>query len=296
MKTKDALMFVILSLIWGSSFMWIKIALEEVGPFMLVALRLLFGVLGLVLVLLWRRPQIPRSRSVWLKLVVVGFFNTAFPFILISAGEQVVDSSVASILNGTVPLFTIVLAQLFLDDDRMTLPRVLGLLLGFLGVIVIMRREGRVEAELSGQLAILVAAISYAGSAVYTRRNLKGISPILQAFGPMLIAEVFVWGALPIFETPIRLPGEPLTWIALIWLGILGSCTAYLLYFSLLHSIGPTRTTLVTYVLPVIGVFLGVVFLNEVLDGRLIVGASLVLFGVVVVNLRPKRVAQVQGD
>jgi drug/metabolite transporter (DMT)-like permease len=292
MKTKDTVMFIALGLVWGSSFMWIKIALEEVGPFTLVAFRLLFGALGLALVVLWRKPEIPRSKVLWLKLAAIGLFNTALPFVLISAGEQVVDSAVTSILNGTVPLFTIGLAHVFLRDDRITLPRILGLLTGFVGVVIVMSRDtgqDGIEGALVGQIAILVAALSYGGSAVFARRNLSKISPMIQAFGPLVIADLFVWGALPIFESPFQFPKEATTWIALLWLGLLGSCLANLLYFSLLHSIGPTRTSLVTYILPVVGVTLGVLFLDEILDSRLILGAGMILFGVVVVNWSPKQ-------
>jgi len=290
MKLKDWLAFILLGLAWGSSFLWIKIAVQEIGPFTLVALRLLFGILGLLAVVAFTRPQWPGSRRLWLVLVVLGLTNTAVPFVLISWGELYIDSAVAAILNSTVPLFTMVIAHLFLSDDRLTLPRLVGLLAGFAGVIVILSRDldfnGGFEGRVLGQVAVLIAALFYAGSGVYARRNTHGLSPIVQALVPLLVADSAIWLAVPLTESPFTLPQLSLTWLAVVWLGLVGSCFAYLLYYYLLHSIGPTRTTLVTYVFPLVGVALGVLFLNELLDWQLFVGGSMVVGSIAVVNLR----------
>lgn len=282
-------MFLLLGLIWGSSFLWIKIALRGTGPFTLVAFRLLFGVLGMAVVIAIRKPKFPQERSLWLKLAFLGVANTAIPFVLISVGEQVIDSAVASILNGAVPMFTIVLAHVFLEDDKITLARLVGLLVGFIGVVILLSRDlrlGSFSSSFAGQAAVLLAAFSYAGSAVFARYNLRNIPPLIQAFVPLFIADILVWAAVPIAEFPFRMPTGGLTWIAILWLGLIGSFVGYLLYFSLLQSVGPTRATLVTYVFPVVGVVLGVIFLDELLDLRLAIGAGLIVMGIVVVNLR----------
>lgn len=289
MKPKDWAYFLLLSLAWGSSFLWIKIAVQEVGPFLLVALRLSFGIIGLLAVVAFTRPEWPKERRQWLALIVLGMTNTALPFVLISWGEQHIDSAVASILNSGVPLFTAVIAHYFLGDDRLNVSRGLGLLVGFAGVVLLLIRDlgGDIVASrlsLLGQGAVLVAAVSYAGSAVFARRNTKGISPIIQSLVPLLAADALLWGVTPFVEAPVVLPQLSLTWIALAWLGLIGSCVAYLLYFSLVHSIGPTRATMVTYTFPVIGVILGVVFLKERLDWNLALGAALVVASIVIVN------------
>jgi len=241
-------------------------------------------------VVAFTRPQWPGSRRLWLVLVVLGLTNTAVPFVLISWGELYIDSAVAAILNSTVPLFTMVIAHLFLSDDRLTLPRLVGLLAGFAGVIVILSRDldfnGGFEGSVLGQVAVLIAALFYAGSGVYARRNTHGLSPIVQALVPLLVADSAIWLAVPLTESPFTLPQLSLTWLAVVWLGLVGSCFAYLLYYYLLHSIGPTRTTLVTYVFPLVGVALGVLFLNELLDWQLFVGGSMVVGSIAVVNLR----------
>jgi len=293
-KLRDWGAFSLLGLIWGSSFLWIKVAVQELGPFTLVGFRLLFGLLGLVVVVLARRPTFPRDLKTWLALATLGIFNTALPFVLISWGEKSIDSALAAILNGTVPLFTLVIAHWFLHDDRMTLPRVFGLVIGFIGVVVLMSRGGdspNARGSVLGQAAVLGAALSYAGAAVFARRNLRQIVPVVQAFVPMLVAETAIWAAAAVLEWPLHLPTRPITWLALLWLGLLGSCTAYLLYFYLLHSVGPTRATLVTYVFPVVGLVLGVVFLDELVDWHLAVGAALVAAGIGVVNWKPRRAA-----
>lgn len=287
MKLRDWITFWTLGLIWGSSFLWIKIAVENIGPFALVGWRLLIGIIGLAVVVLLRRPHFPRERRIYGLLALLGLTNTALPFVLISWGEQSIDSAVASILNGTVPLFAMVIAHYALVDDRMTRARVGGLILGFLGVVVLMSGElapGGLARGGLGQLAVLLAAILYAFSGVFARKNLHGLSPIVQAFVPLIVADLFIWTGAVAIEAPALVPTTGLTWFALLWLGLLGSCVAYLLYFSLLHSVGPTRATMVTYVFPVVGLVLGIVFLQEPVTLSLLVGAVMVVAGILVVN------------
>jgi len=287
MKLRDWVTFWTLGLIWGSSFLWIKIALDNVGPFTLVAWRLLIGVAGLALVVLFRRPTFPRGLRIYGLLALLGVTNTALPFLLISWGEQSIDSAVASILNGTVPLFAMVFAHFALQDDRMTRARVAGLILGFLGVIVLMSGDlvpGEVRTGGLGQLAILVASILYAFSTVFARKNLHGLSPVVQSFVPLVVADLFIWTGAVAIEAPVLAPTSGLTWFALVWLGLLGSCVAYLLLFTLLHRVGPTRTTMVTYVFPVVGLVLGIVFLQEPVTPSLLIGAAMVVAGILVVN------------
>jgi drug/metabolite transporter (DMT)-like permease len=285
-KSKDWLAFILLGTIWGSSFLWIKIAVQEIGPLLLVALRLLFGILALLVLVLYKRPEWPRQRRLWINLTILGIINNAIPYTLISWGEQYIDSAVAAILNSTAPLFTMIVAHLFLTDDRMTRRRVFALLLGFVGIFVLFSRDlsGGPLGTLLGQLAVLLAAISYAFASVFARRTTQGLSPVMQALVPLFGADLLLWTLAPIVESPLTLPQLPLTWVAIIWLGVMGVAVAFILYFYLLHSVGPTRTVLVTYVFPLVGVILGVVFLHEQLDWQLLAGAFLVIASVVLVN------------
>jgi drug/metabolite transporter (DMT)-like permease len=291
MKSKDWIAFGLLGLIWGSSFLWIKVAVAEIGPFTLVGWRLLVGLVALAAVVAVRRPALPRDRRTLAALALLGITNTALPFALISWGEQSIDSAVASILNGTVPLFAMVIAHFGLRDDRMTVPRVVGLVTGFIGVVLLMSRDigpGGVQHGVLGQVAVLVAAVLYAGSSVFARRNLRDVTPVVQAFLPLIAADAFVWTGAFLTESDGLVPRLGNTWFALVWLGLLGSCVAYLLYFGLLQSVGPTRATVVTYVFPVVGVVLGVLFLGERLDAYLGVGAALVVGGIAAVNWKPR--------
>lgn len=291
MKPKDWLAFILLGTIWGSSFLWIKIAVQEIGPILLVALRLLFAILSLLVVVAFNRPPFPRQRRVWFYLTLLGLTNNALPYVLISWGEQYIDSAVAAVLNSTTPLFTMLVAHLFLTDDRMTRLRVLSLLLGFAGIVLLFSRDlfAGPQGSLLGQVAVLLASVCYAGSSVFARRTTKGLSPVVQALVPFLGADLVLWLLVPVVESPLTLPQLPITWLAVVWLGVLGTGMAFLLYFFLLHSVGPTRTALVTYIFPLVGVALGVIFLNERLDWQLLTGAAMVIASVVLVNTRERQ-------
>jgi drug/metabolite transporter (DMT)-like permease len=283
--------FLLLGLVWGSSFLWIKLALTELGPFTLVAFRLLFGALGMAIVLWLRRPPFPRDVKTLSFLALMGLTNTALPFTLISWGQTSIDSGVASILNSTTPLFTLVIAHFFLDDERMNLPRAIGLVVGFIGVLLLFSRDVGPEGFRSGMLgqaAVLAAAISYAGSSVFARRMFRRVPLLVQASIPLFVADSLIWVGALTYESPIIFPSLPITWLSLAFLGLLGSCLAYLLYFYLLTHEGSTRTMLVTYMFPVIGISLGVLFLGEMLDAYLVSGALLVVAGIGVVNWKPK--------
>lgn len=280
--------FWLLGLIWGSSFLWIRIAVQEIGPFTLVSLRILFGVLGLAIVTVWNRPAFPRDARTWALLGLLGIVNTAIPFVLISWGEIRIPSAIAAILNGTTPLFTIVIAHLFLPDDRVTVPRAVGLAVGFAGIVVLLSRDlGAVSRQASflGQGAVLLAAIFYAGSAVFARSRFRGIPPVVHALVPLLAADALLWAILPAVESPLRLPSLPIIWLAVAWLGLLGACLAYLLYYYLIHAWGPTRATAVTYVFPIVGLALGIAFLHESADWRLLAGSALIVGSIGVLNL-----------
>lgn len=288
MKPKDWVLFLALGLVWGSSFLWIKIAIQEVGPVLLVALRLLFGVLTLLVVALFARPEWPRRRQIWVNLMLLGIINNAIPYSLISWGEQYIDSAVAAVLNSTTPLFTMIIAHRFLTDDRMTSQRIFSLLMGFAGVFILLSKDlaAGFHGSVAGQLAVLLASVSYAISSVFARRTTKGLDQTIQAIVPLIGADVVMWSLASAADAPITLPAIRLTWVAILWLGVMGTGLAFLLYFYLLHSVGPTRTALVTYVFPLVAVILGVIFLNESLDWQLVAGAVLIIASVVLVNRR----------
>jgi drug/metabolite transporter (DMT)-like permease len=173
----------------------------------------------------------------------------------------------------------------------MTVQRVIGLFVGFVGVVVLLSKDLTVGAHNSilGQGAVILAAILYAGSSVYARRKTASSPGLVRGAAPLVSATIIMWIVAPVLESPFKSPQLPLTWIALLWLGILGSGLALILWYYLLHEIGPTRTGMVTYIFPLGGVILGVIFLNEHLSWQLAVGALLIISSVVVVNWQTKR-------
>lgn len=301
MKPKHWFLFILLGAIWSSSFMWIKIAVQEVGPITLVAFRVLFGLLFGVAVIFIQRVQLRRSLKEWSPLLILGITNVAIPFFLISWGEQTIDSAVAAILDATVPLFTILIAHYLLHDDKMTVPKVLGLLMGFAGVVVLMSKDiGDSFGSVLGQLAVVLACAFYAGSAVYARKTTENTPGILRSAGPLVSATVVMWLATPLVESPVKIPQLGITWIALLFLGILGSGFAFVLSYYLIHEIGPTRTSMVTYLFPLGGVLLGVVFLDEQLSWQVLIGGVLVILSLAVANMRSQKqelnVEQIAAD
>lgn len=291
MNVKQLLGFLALTVIWGSSFFWIKLAVREVGPLTVVTIRLAFALVVLLGFLVVRKPAIPKGGRMWGVLLVQGLMSTAIPWILITWAEQYIDSAVATVLNATVPMFTIVIAHLFLHDDRITSRRVFGLLVGFAGVLVLLHEDiatgfgafadnavsGLV---LLGNAAVLLSSAFYGVSNVYARAKLRGVPPIVQAFYTMLFADAVMWIVAPTVEAPFTLPVLGVTWVAIAWLGVLGAGISYLIFYYLLHTIGPTRISMVTYTIPVVGVALGVLLLDERLDWSLVLGTVLIVSGV----------------
>lgn len=290
MKLKHWLVFLLLGGIWSSSFLWIKIAVQEVGPITLVAFRVLFGLVFGIVVIIVQRTKLPTTFREWFPVLLLGIVNVAIPFFLISWGEQVIDSAVAAILDATVPLFTIVIAHVALHDDKITFHKTLGLLVGFAGVVVLMSKDiGASTGSLLGQGAVVLASAFYAGSSVYARKTTENVPSILRSVGPLISSTAVMWLATSTVERPLRLPHLPITWIALLWLGILGSGFAFILSYYLIHEIGPTRTTMVTYLFPLGGVTLGVGFLGEQLSWQLLAGAALIIASLAVANLQPRQ-------
>jgi drug/metabolite transporter (DMT)-like permease len=290
LQPKHWIVFILLGVIWSASFLWIKIAVAEIGPLTLVAYRVLFGLITGLLVAVFLRIPIPRDWKTWRAVGILGLINVAIPFFLITWGEQSIDSAVASILNATVPLFTIVIAHFFTQDDKMTVPKVTGLLIGFVGVVVLLSKDIQFDAHNSaiGQAAVILASLFYAIGVTYARRNTGNIPVEIRGTLTLVSAVIVMWAIAPFAEAPLKVPALPITWIALLWLGVLGSGLAFLMNYYLIHEIGPTRATLVTYIFPLGGVLLGVIFLHEQLSWQLAAGSALIISSIAVVNWKKK--------
>jgi drug/metabolite transporter (DMT)-like permease len=281
----DWLVFIALGLMWGSSYLFIKLAVDDFGTFTLVSLRLLVGAALLWIVVRLAHQPLPRERRMYGHLVVMAIVNITIPFLLITWAEQSVDSSLAAILTSPVPLFAIILSAMFLTDEPIRVNGVAGLVVGFIGVIIITSPGlASGSSSVAGELALLGAAFSYAVGAVYSRRNVRGLPPMIPAVFQVSFAAIIVSVFALLFEHPWTATPNAQAVFSILWLGIFGSGFAYLLVFRLFQHWGATRTTLIAYVIPPVGIVLGVLVLNEPIDARIIIGTALVVAGVGLVN------------
>jgi drug/metabolite transporter (DMT)-like permease len=281
------LIFVALGFMWGSSYLFIKIAVDSFGTFTLIALRLVIGATFLWVAFRLNGTKLPRERRIYGHLIVMAFINIAIPFALITWAERSVDSALAAILNATVPLFVIVIAPMFLPDEPIRINGVVGLAVGFIGVVLLVS-PGLVNAtgDLAGSIALLGSSLAYALGNVYSRRNVRGLAPLIPAVFQVSFAFVIVATLALLLEHPWTARPDIGDWFSVVWLGVFGSGMAYMLYFRLLGSWGATRTSLVAYLLPVYGIILGFLVLRERVDLTLIAGTALVIAGVALVNGR----------
>lgn len=280
---------VLLGLIWGSSFLWIKIAIGEIPPATLVAWRMTLGAAGMLAFLLAVGRRLPISRAALANLALLGLINTALPIFLISWGEQFIDSGTAAVLNSLLPLFSLLLAGVVLKTEPVSPLRVTGVMIGFGGAALLASREFALRADpsaLIGTLAMAIAAASYAVGGSYARHSMRGMHRYEVAAGSLVFAAIYAWILALAVDGGIILPTQPGPIIAVLWLGLIGSFIAYLIYFLLIERLGATVAGMVSYIFPVVGVALGVIFLRELLDWRLAVGTGLVVAGIVVATLR----------
>jgi drug/metabolite transporter (DMT)-like permease len=284
----DWLIFAALGIAWGSSYLFIKIGVETLAPFTLVASRLAIGTAVLALVLRISRQGLPRRPGVYGHLVVVALLGIVIPFSLITWGEQSIDSALAAILNGSVPLFAIVLAALVLPDEPITVNRLVGLLIGFGGVVVLTspNLRGGLNSSLLAELALIGSAVAYGASGVYARRFVRDVPPLTNAFLEVGFAFVISLGLAVAFGNPLATHIEASTVLSVVWLGLVGSGLAYLAFFWLLSRWGATRTSTVAYLLPVVGLVLGLVVRHEQVTLLTLIGTAMVLSGVALANSR----------
>ena len=288
-NTGTWVLFLVLGFLWGSSYFWIKVGVETLPPLTLIAGRLLVGGAFLVSVVAIARESLPRAPRMYGHLLVMAVVNIVLPFILITVGEQSIDSALASILNATVPLSVIVLAPLFLPDERITIWRLLGLAIGFAGIVTLVSPDlvNLSDSDLSGELMMLASSLSYGAGNVYSRRNVHGLRPMIPALFQVTFAALIVTTLALVVDRPfdtVRLTPEAI--VAVVWLGILGSGLAYLCFFTILQRWGATRTSMVAYLLPVVGILMGTL-LGEAVTLERVVGTALIIAGIALVNSGP---------
>ena len=283
------LLLLLLGLLWAPSFIFIKIGLQDgIPPITLAATRITLAALILYITLRARGGNLPRTPAMWRKFAVMGFFATALPFALFSIGEQFAPSALAAIFNGTTPIATAVIAHFAISDERLTVPKLLGVLAGFAGILTIflpgLVGESIESAGIWGMGAFAVAAISYGISTVYARNNLRGIAPLVAPTAQLIVSSAILIPAAILFDPPMtRTPGFAGIG-AVLFLAVVGTALAYIIFYKLLEITSATFISLVTYFLPPAGVFLSVIFLDEQLGWNAFAGCLLIIFGLLMMN------------
>jgi drug/metabolite transporter (DMT)-like permease len=276
----------LLGALWGASFLFIKIGVEEMSPATLVAIRLAVGAAILLGVLYARGQRLPTSLSTWRDMFFVGIIGTVIPYMLITWGEQHITSGMTSILNATMPLFTVLLTYVWTREEQLNGLRLLGVLLGFVGVVVAVGVENLslATASTQGQLAVLLAAICYAITTIYGRRAFRGMPALIPATGQMLTGAIIIVPiALIGYGIPSPLP-SPIALGAVLALAVFGTAIAYILSYWLLERIGAARNSMVTYLLPPFALVYGALFLRESITIAAVLGLGLVIVGILLAN------------
>ena len=276
-------MLLALGCTWGASFLFIKVLVDEISTIEIVTGRLVFGAVVVLAFVAWRRQPLGWTPGLIARLVVVAALANILPFALIAWAEKHIESGTASVLNSTLPIFTAVLAAAFLAAERFTPARLGGLVLGFLGIVVLNGEDAvRVtDSDILGQLAVIAAAACYGGSSVYTRTLLRQNDPVSLSALQLVLASVLSLPLLLLFEgTPgydsMSLEG----WLSLLGLGMAGTGVAYIAYVWLIEQTGSVRASLVTYIIPVVALFLGWAVLDESIGLNTVAGAALIIVGV----------------
>lgn len=287
MNTKEWGMLVLISCTWGLSFFFIEITLRELGPFTLVFYRIGIAALIAVAWVYISGRRLPMNAQAWARFFRLGAFNNLIPFSLISWGQIYIDSSLASILNATTPLFAVVLAHRLTNDEHMTRNRIIGVLLGIAGVCLLVGPAALhgLSANALGQLAILAAAVSYAYGGIYTRQ-LNDMPVLVAMTGTLVAATAMILPLVLIFEYPVRTNLQLASIGALLGMSVLGTFLSYLLYFHVIRTVGATNTLLVTFLVPITALLAGVFILGETLSQYAILGMVVIFTGLLAVDGR----------
>lgn len=278
----------VLALLWGSGFLWIKVALDHgLSPAHLTLTRCALGTAVLLLLARGAHQRLPRSRALWLHVTVAALFCNAIPFALFALGEQTVDSGIAGVMNATTPLWSLLLGAVLGTDRALHPLRLTGLFLGFAGVLLIFAPWQHDGLTGWGAGALLAAAASYAIAFTYMARHLtpRG-APLAVSAAQLLMATAWTTLALPA-AGPTRHP-DGTALLAVTVLGVFSTGLTFYLNYRMIAEEGPTSAATVGYLLPVVSVTLGALVLNETLGARTLAGMAVVLAGVAATRTRPR--------
>jgi drug/metabolite transporter (DMT)-like permease len=289
MKTR----FLVLALLWGSSFTLIKEALAGLSPAQLVLARLVLGAAVLLSVAAVRRAGLPRGATVWGHLTAAALFGNVIPFLLLSYGERSAGAGIAGVLVGATPLLTLTIAAAALAEERATSRKLIGLLIGFAGLVVVIAPWRSGLGSTGGELACFGAAVSYAVGFVYVRKFLspRHLTPVSLAAGQVSAAVVLQAAVSPFLQWGAVTMTTRVT-VSIVLLGVLITGLAYVLYFRLIGEVGATTASAVNYFVPIAAVVVGAIFLDERITANVVAGGLIVLAGMAYAENRLRRPRQ----
>ncbi len=290
MSQYEWLLLIILSIVWGGSFFFVGVAVEALPPLTIVALRVSLATVALLAVVQFSGMRMPTNPRTWVAFIFMGMLNNVIPFTLIVWGQTHIASGLASILNATTPLFTIVAAHILTKDEKMTSNKVAGVIIGFAGVVIMIGHEALAGLgdSVFAKLAVLAAAISYSLAGIFGRRFAQnGIKPVVTATGQVTASSLILIPLAVFYDKPFTLPMPGFEiWLAILGLALISTAFAYILYFRILSTAGATNLLLVTLLIPVSAVLLGTSVLSEHLELKHMVGMGLISIGLLSIDGR----------
>lgn len=299
MTPREWALLTFLSIIWGGAFFFVAVAVHVVPPLTVVFLRVGIAALALLLYLQIKGEKLQFERSLLLAFLVMGMLNNIIPFSLLFWAQTNISSGLASILNATTPMFSIIVAHFALADEKMAANKIIGVFLGLFGVMALVGGSV-IEGEniaIFGMIACLGAALSYACAATFGRRfRTMDVSNSYVAFGQLTASTLVMIPVMLIVDRPweLAMPGTGVV-LAIVALALISTALAYVIYFQLLASVGAVNVALVTLLVPVSAILLGTIFLNEILETRHYVGLALILTGLIAVDGRLLRKSTTGG-
>ena len=284
---RDWGLLLLLSVIWGGSYVFIGVAVQELSPLVIVMARVIIAALALLPVLMIFGGGLPRDRDTWIGIAGMSVLNNIIPFLLIVSGQTMIASGLASVINATTPLFGVMFIALA-GEERLVARKVIGILIGIAGVVIL--KGGTLLGAGNQSLGILLclgAAASYGLGGLWARKRLKGIAPLSMATGQLLVSSAVMIVLAFAFDHPTTLlHASGLTWAAMLGLALLATSLAYIIFFRIVARSGPANVLLVTMMIPPSAIFMGYMVLGETLEPREIIGALIIIVALMIIDGR----------
>jgi drug/metabolite transporter (DMT)-like permease len=290
MGKSEWIMLIALSILWGGSFLFVGVAVADVPPLTIVLTRVVLSAIALHMILKTMGYKFPTDKTILSAFLIMGLLNNAIPFSLIAYGQSHIASGLASILNATTPIFTVIVAHFFTTDEKLTLRKSIGVLIGFVGVAVMIGIDA-LEAlgiHIFAQIAILIATTSYAFAGIFGKRfQTLGVKPLTVATGQVTASSFLMLPLVLIIDQPWQLSLPSMNSIvALVALALLSTVLAYILFFEILARAGATNLLLVTFLIPPSAIILGVLILNETIQFNQMLGLSVIIMSLLIIDGR----------